>query len=126
MQNSTLPEPEAILQALHTLRLPIQSGEYDLHRLVMDCLEAAGIPFLHEVSLAPRCRIDLVCGQVGLEIKRGHAQRRRVLEQLKRYAASEEITCLILVTEHTLNLPPEIAGKTVHEVCLARLWGIAL
>ena len=121
-----IPAPEAILQALQTLRLPVQSGEYDLHRLVKDCLENAGIPFRHEVSLAPRCRIDLVSGRTGIEIKRGHAQRKRVLEQLSRYAASETLTSLVLVTEHTLNLPSAIAGKAVYEVCLARLWGIAL
>ena len=49
MQN-TCTDPEAVLQALSTLRLPIQSGEYDLHRLVMDCLEDARISFRHEVS----------------------------------------------------------------------------
>lgn len=119
-------DPEAVLQALRTLRLPVQSGEYDLHRLVMDCLDGAGISCRHEVPLAPRCRIDLVCGTVGVEIKRGHAQRKRVLEQIRRYLSSEELTCLILVTEHTLNLPSSIAGKAVYEVCLARLWGIAL
>ena len=125
MQN-TCTDPEAVLQALSTLRLPIQSGEYDLHRLVMDCLEDARISFRHEVSVAPRCRIDLVCGSIGVEIKRGHAQRKRVLEQIRRYLSSEELTSLILVTEHTLNLPSTIAGKAVFEVCLARLWGIAL
>ena len=61
-----------------------------------------------------------------MEIKRGHAQRKRVLEQIRRYLSSEELTSLILVTEHTLNLPSTIAGKAVFEVCLARLWGIAL
>lgn len=120
------PGPEPILQALSRLRLPMQSGEYDLHRLVMDCLDEGQIPYRHEVPLAPRCRIDLLCGSVGVEIKRGHTQRKRVLEQLRRYAASAEISSLILVTEHTLSLPSTISGKAVYEVCLARLWGIAL
>ena len=62
---------EEVYEALTALRAPLQQGEYDLHRLVMDALERAAIPYAHEVRLAPRCRIDLMCGSVGIEVKRG-------------------------------------------------------
>lgn len=118
---------EAILHALRGIRAPIQQGEYDLHALVRAALTDAGIPCAHEVPLAPRCRIDFLCGGgIGIEIKRGQPDRKRILAQLTRYAACEPISALILVTERTVALPATIHGKPVACVCLNRLWGIAL
>ena len=117
---------DAVYSALLEVRAPLQQGEYDLHRLVMDTLSRQGVPFAHEVSLAPRCRIDLMCGGVGIEIKRGGVERAKVLRQLTRYAACERVAGLILVTEKSLGMPREIGGKPVRVVCLNRLWGIAL
>ena len=115
-----------IIDAISTLRAPLQQGEYDLHRLVMDALDAAAIPWAHEVKLAPLCRIDLMCGSVGIEIKRGKIERARILTQLKRYAECEQVQGLILVTEKTVPVPHTICGKPVRLICLNRLWGIAL
>ena len=78
---------EQIIEAISALRAPLQQGEYDLHRLVMDALDAASLPWEHEVRLAPRCRIDLMCGGVGIEIKRGAVDKRRVLAQVRRLRA---------------------------------------
>lgn len=117
---------EHVFQALTALRAPLQQGEYDLHRLVMDVLDAAGIAWEHEVKLAPRCRIDLMCGSVGVEIKRGKPEPARIRAQLARYAACEQVSALILVTERTVLVPHQIGGKPVKVVCLNRLWGIAL
>ena len=117
---------EQVISALRTLRAPIQQGEYDLHRLVMDALDAASISWEHEVKLAPRCRIDLMCGGVGIEIKRGKIEIARVKEQLRKYAACPQVEGLILVTEKTVPLPHPMNGKPVRLICLNRLWGIAL
>ena len=117
---------DKIIDAISALRAPLQQGEYDLHRLVMDALDAAQIPWEHEVKLAPRCRIDLMCGNVGVEIKRGKVERARILTQLRKYAACEQVQGLILVTEKTVPLPHTIYGKPVRLICLNRLWGIAL
>jgi len=117
---------EQIIEAISALRAPLQQGEYDLHRLVMDALDAADIPWAHEVKLAPRCRIDLMCGGVGIEIKRGKVETARVKEQLRRYASCPQVEGLILVTEKTIPLPHTIYGKPVRLICLNRLWGIAL
>ena len=73
---------EQVYEALTALRAPLQQGEYDLHRLVMDALDKAAIPWAHEVKLAPRCRIDLMCGGVGVEIKRGKPEPARIRQQL--------------------------------------------
>lgn len=136
MNSSNLPSLEAVLHALTRLRVPLQQGEYDLHALVRAALDDAQIPHRHEVSLAPRCRIDLLCGAdsadnmgaggIGIEIKRGQVDKKRVLAQLNRYAACEQVTALILVTEKTIAVPATLHGKPVRLVCLNRLWGIAL
>ena len=117
---------ERIIEAISALRAPLQQGEYDLHRLVMDALDAASLPWEHEVKLAPRCRIDLMCGKVGIEIKRSKVEKARILEQLRRYAECEQVQGLILVTEKTVPVPHSINGKPVRLICLNRLWGIAL
>ena len=117
---------EKIVNAISRLRAPLQQGEYDLHRLVMDALDAAAIPWVHEVRLAPRCRIDLLCGGVGIEIKRGAVDKKRILAQLERYAGCDQVEGLILVTEKTVPVPHAIHGKPVRLICLNRLWGIAL
>ena len=109
-----------ILHALRGIRAPI-------HDLVRASLAEAEIPCAHEVPLAPRCRIDLVCpGGIGIEIKRGQPDRKRIVMQLTRYAACGQISALILVTERTVAVPNRIHGKPVSCVCLNRLWGIAL
>ena len=112
--------------ALTAVRAPLQQGEYDLHRLLMDALDAAGIPYLHEARLGPRCRIDLLCGGVGVEIKRGKPERSRLLEQLGRYAACPQVEALVVACERSVALPPVLQGKPVKSLCLNRLWGIAL
>ena len=117
---------DAVYEALTALRAPLQQGEYDLHRLVMEALGAAGIPYAHEVNLAPRCRIDLMCGRVGIEIKRGKPEPKRIRQQLSRYAACEGVDGLILVAERTVAVPHTMNGKPVRVICLNRLWGIAL
>ena len=117
---------ERIIEAISTLRAPLQQGEYDLHRLVMDVLDEGCIPWEHEVRLAPRCRIDLMCGSVGIEIKRGAVDKAGVMRQLTRYAACEQVQALILVTEKTVPVPRMLCGKPVRLLCLNRLWGIAL
>ena len=117
---------DAVYSALTALRAPIQQGEYDLHRLLMDALDTAGVPYVHEYVLAPRCRIDLMCGGVGVEVKRGRPERGRLIAQLSRYAASPEVTGLIVVAERSIDLPRTLCGKPLRLLCLNRLWGIAL
>ena len=117
---------DAVYEALTALRAPLRQGEYDLHRLVMNALENAGIPYAHEVKLGPRCRIDLMCGRVGIEVKRGKPEPKRIRQQLSRYAACEGVDGLILVAERTVAVPHAMNGKPVRVICLNRLWGIAL
>ncbi len=117
---------ETVLEALAAIRAPQTQDEYDLHGLTADALQRAEIPFRHEAPLAPRCRIDFLCGSVGIEIKRGRPDRIPVEKQLLRYAETGKLTALILLSEKTLpSLPGFAAGVPVYPVSLYKLWGIA-
>ena len=115
-----------VVEALSRLRAPFCPGEYDLHALAAQTLHEAGISFRHEVRLAPRCRIDLLAGTIGIEIKRGKPECKRLVSQLARYAQSEEITALVLLVERKADLPALIGGKPCVSLSVNKLWGIAL
>lgn len=115
-----------ILRALSTLRVPAAPEEYDIHALVAAALERAGIAARHEVRLCPGCRIDFLCGHVGIEVKKNRPPRASLMKQIARYAASPDISALILVAPGDLRLPREVCGVPVECVALARLWGVAL
>ena len=115
-----------ILRALSTLRVPAAPEEYDIHALVSAALERAGIAARHEARLCPGCRIDFLCGHVGIEVKKNRPPHASLMKQIARYAASPDISALILVAPGDLRLPREVCGVPVECVALARLWGVAL
>ena len=117
---------EQVLTALSAIRSPQAQDEYDLHGLVAQALQDADISFRHEAPLAPRCRVDFLCDDVGVEIKRGRPERVPVEKQLRRYAETGKLSALILVSEKTLPaLPGFVAKVPVYPVSLQKLWGIA-
>ncbi len=118
---------QEVLTALAAIRAPQTQDEYDLHGLVADALQQADIDFRHEAPLAPRCRIDFLCGTVGIEIKRGRPDVNAVSRQLKRYADSGKLSAIILLSEKTApSLPGFVSGIPVYPVSLQKLWGIAI
>lgn len=117
---------EDVFAALARLRAPLAQGEYDLHRLVAQALEAAGIPYRHEAPVGKGRRIDFLCGDVGIEIKRGRPAPGRLAAQLAGYLESPAVAGVILVAERTARLPAQLGGKPVKLLSLNRLWGIAL
>lgn len=115
-----------VRQAIHTLRIPATPEEYDLHHMIKEALGAAGIEYEHEAPIGARARIDFLVGDVGIEIKRGKQNTTRLRAQLTRYAASERIAALIVVTTRLANVPGTILGKPVEIIGLHRLWGVSL
>ena len=97
-----------------------------MHGLIAAALSRAGISCAHEYRLAPRCRIDFLCGRVGIEVKKGRPLRGALEKQVGRYLKSEEVDCLIVVSQRAVSLPDAIEGKRVHVLSLNRLWGVAL
>ena len=118
---------ERIITALHSLRIPLVTDEYQLQALVAGALTGGGVKFEKEARLAPRCRVDFLCeGGIAVEVKRGRPQRGRLLEQIRRYAGLESVNGVILVVERTAELPHVVCGKPCRVVALNRLWGVAV
>lgn len=115
-----------LLDALNTLRVPATGTEYDLHALIAASLERGGFVVSHEARLAPRCRIDFLVGDVGVEVKRGTVCRRTLLAQCARYLQCEQVRALVVVSEKTLHLPQTLCGKPLIAFGVSRLWGVAL
>lgn len=80
-----------------------------------------------EVTLGRAGRIDFVLSKaphglkVGIEVKLKMA-RRSILDQLHRYALSQRLNGLVLLTATPINLPPFIEGVPVESVSLGRAW----
>ena len=125
--NGRTAEIDAILHALSRIRIPKAAPEeYELHEAVATALADAGLSARHEARIAPRCRIDFLCGRVGIEIKKGKVPGARLYSQCARYLASAELDALVLVSPNALYIPPGINGKPVYIFSLNRLWGVAL
>jgi hypothetical protein len=117
---------ELVLEALRAMRPPFAFYEADLHRLIGDRLVECGFTFQHEAKLGNGCRIDYLIGDVGVEIKRGKPVMSTLRGQIARYAQSERIAGLIVVTWQSVRLPASIGGKPVYPLALAKLWGVSL
>lgn len=115
-----------VLHALKALRLSPALQESQLHAAIAAVLSDAQLSYTHEAVLAPRCRIDFLCEGIGIEVKRGRPARGVLLSQLRRYAACDAVSALILVIERTANLPATLLGKPLYVISLNRLWGVSL
>lgn len=82
-------------------------------------LAKAGIEYSREVSLTARDRIDYLVQGVGLELKVGGSAA-SIIRQLDRYAQSERIDALVLVTTRRSHryLPEHLHGKPVECVLM--------
>ena len=117
---------ECVMGALSAMRIGAACTEAELHQQAAETLRRAGIEARHEVRLAPRCRIDFMVGDIGVEIKKKRPVASALAAQLARYAACDEVGELLVLAPRGVNLPRTIGGKRVTMMGLERLWGISL
>ena len=117
---------EAVLSTLKEIRLPYVLYEMDIHYHVREALAAQGLAHIHEAKIAMGCRIDYLVGGVGIEIKKGKPNPKRLIKQLERYLASDMLESLVVVSWHSVKIPSEINEKKVELISLSQLWGISL
>jgi len=115
-----------VLEALRAMRPPFALYEADIHRMVGECLSGCGFTCQHEAKIAAGCRIDYLIGGIGVEIKKGKPKPAALIAQLRRYAQSEQIECLIVVSWQSVPVPGRIEGKPVYSLSLSQLWGVSL
>ena len=119
-------ELERILEALSAVRVPAQPEEYEIHAEIARVLDAADIDYIHECKLKPGRRIDFLCGDIGIEVKKGRPDGARLRAQLARYLEDARLSAAIVVMQRPCALPEHICGKPVRVIALNRLWGVAL
>lgn len=120
------PTIENVLAALSLIRCGAADSEEMLHMQAAAALSAAGFEAQHEARLGPRCRIDFLCGDIGIEIKKKRPERAKLIAQLTRYAACEQVSQLVVIAPRGVNMPQSVAGKKVTMLSLEKLWGICL
>lgn len=111
----------ALARLISTARVDL-STEAAAQRGLSALFAAEGVPFRAEVVLAPSDRIDFLVAKVGIEVKIGHP-RRTILRQLERYAGSDRIDALLLVSSAPFPAEGfEINAKPVSVVNLSTGW----
>lgn len=124
-----MDEYDQIIQALSTLRVGKISVEYDLQNQIAAVLDKSEIKYQKEYKLGPRNRVDfLTAAGIAIEIKKDKPNRRKLYEQVERYAAFDIVKSIIIVVETSIKtpLPPTINGKPCMVFGLQKLFGISL
>ena len=117
---------DEILNALSSLRMGRNMEEYDIHAEIASALQKAGIAYKHEYRLKPRCRLDFLVDGTAIEVKKGKPVPSLLMKQVGGYLESDELTDIVIVTQHSVKLPQTLHGKKVYQLSLDRLWGISL
>jgi hypothetical protein len=118
---------DRVIAALSRLRLNTVAREEHLCAILEGVFFEESFRFCSQVRLAVAARIDfLIEGGIGVEVKAGPVPYGSTVRQLRRYAGSDRVSSLLLVTERGLpGLPESLLGKPVRQVALQQLWGIA-
>jgi len=108
-----------VISVLTGVRFPL-STEKRLQEMICAELARAGIEHEREARAGDGV-IDLLAGEVGIEVKIDGSAR-AIHRQLRRYAMDSRIGWLILVTNRTIRLPERIEGKPATVFSLGRGW----
>lgn len=100
------------------------SSEKSLQEGIASVLSVAGVPFEREHRLAPGDIPDFfVEGGIVIECKmHGKSRKMEVFRQLSRYAAHADVTAIVLASNMSIGLPPDIAGKPLYSASISRGW----
>lgn len=116
------PTTQAVVEAITRGRFSYRN-ELQLHDGIVIALNTAGIPVdasMREVRLSVGERIEFLLAGLGIEVK-VDGPTHAVWRQLARYAASDQVRELLLVTtraRHAVGAPTELRGKPVTVLVL--------
>lgn len=95
--------------------------EAELQHQIETVLTQHQIPFLRELRLDVKSRIDFFCSGLGIEVKiKGSATE--IFRQCERYCQSCMIDSLILVTNKAQGMPTVINRKPIQILSLGKAW----
>jgi hypothetical protein len=118
----------AIVNLARSIKIDLARMERDIVSLFSSMLDEAGIDHDTEQYVAPRCRVDVLTSDgVVIEFKKGKPNTRKVSEQIEKYAQSDKVRAVVLVSERGLRCHlKEANGKPVEYVALSVNWGVAV
>jgi hypothetical protein len=105
---------DRITTALRSYRLRFGT-EADLQADIVELLTTEQIDFVREYRLSAKDRIDFLIGRIGIECKT-KGSLGAIAQQLLRYAESDEIDALVLVTRRQYAMPSTLQGKPLRVV----------
>lgn len=117
---TTIQTIERILAVLKTHRFSL-SDEKKLQAEIAEAFDSAGIVYEREDRLSAEDVVDFTIGAIAAEIKI-KGSRRNIYAQVERYAKHDRIKELILITNVATGFPPEVNGKPVYVLNLAKAW----
>lgn len=121
------PSAKDIAASLKSLRLNVVGLESHIHDAIAQVFDSKHWRYEHEAKIGPRCRVDFLLYGVAVEVKKHKPNSGPVIHQLRRYAACEPVSAIVLVVERNIfSLPTIINGKPVHLISLSANWGVAL
>jgi hypothetical protein len=94
------------------------TSEEQLQAAVAGAIRSQGLDVEREVTISPGCRIDMMVGRVGVEVK-VHGPVSSVSRQVARYLESDRVDGIVLVTTRVRHLRIGSPGKPVEVVTLA-------
>lgn len=112
----------SIIGLIHSQRIDL-SSEKAAQADIEKALTAAGVVHRREVRLSTADVPDfLLADGAVIEVKVKGARKTDIFRQLQRYADHDAVSALLLVTNITMGLPPEINSKPVFFASLGRGW----
>lgn len=112
---------QSIFDCLSRLRLPL-NDEKRTQVEIATAFDECGIPYKREFRLSPKDVVDFfVNDSIAAEVKiRGG--KRSIYDQVCCYAEHDSVKELILITNVPTGFPPEVNGKPVYVLNLAKAW----
>ena len=119
---------ERILLVVKSIKIDTVCLESDVISVIKEKLVENGIEYRSEVKVASRCRVDILTSDgIVIEVKKGKPNSKAVSSQIKRYAESDMVKAIILVSERGLvSHIMEANGKKVEYVSLSSNWGLTV
>lgn len=107
---------EAVIKAMSRWQYDLAT-EAAMHRSLAGALDVSSVKYQREVNLTDEDRIDfyLPKHKIGIEVKLSCSSR-QIYRQIQRYAESEKIDAIILLSNTAVGLPKEINGASVYVV----------
>lgn len=115
-----------VLEAIYSIKIGFMPQEEQIHDVVSETLRSKNIAFLYEYRLSPSARIDFISGDIGIEVKKSTVKNNQLIKQLEKYAQSDEISKIIVITTKSVCINDKINNKEIIVVNLNKNWSISL